>query len=388
MKPSGTVVNPLSEGISSEAAAEPCAIVILGAHGDLAKRKLLPALYALFLQGLLPPDFCIVGVSRTKWTDEQFREGMKEALTSFASDLQMDESTWRRFGPRLYYLSANFDSPEAFNDLSSLLNDLKGKHGTRGNHIFYLSTIPSLYSDIVANLQKAGLSEKTGTERSVWPRIVVEKPFGHDLASAKALNQQMHQVFDESQIYRIDHYLGKETVQNINVFRFANGIFEPLWNRKHIDHVQITMAETLGVEGRQSYYEEAGCLRDMIQNHMLQMVSLVAMEPPITLQADDVRDEKSKVLKSMRPFDPDQIPEFAVRGQYGPGFILGQKVPGYRQEPGISPESNTETFAALKLHIDNWRWAGVPFFLAEFSLQKTVYQLEGQFKTNYARSQT
>lgn len=355
--------NPLKEGLTMNQAEEPCAMVILGAHGDLTKRKLVPALYALATKGLLPPGFCVVGLSRTKMTDEEFRQAMKDSVQKYSSDAAFDSRTWDKFAEGMYYLSANFGSAASFNDLSKLLGDLSSKHGTRGNVIFYMATPPSLYGDIVDRLAESGLSEMKPGLHAPWPRIIVEKPFGRDLGSAVELDAHIHKVFDESQVFRIDHYLGKETVQNIIVLRFANGIFEPLWNRQHIDHVQITNAETLGVEGRISYYEEAGNLRDMIQNHMLQLVSLVAMEPPVSMDANATRDEKAKVLRSLRPADLSNGAKSLVRGQYGPGFVSGKAVPGYRQEEGVNPQSATETFTALKLFVDNWRWADVPFYV-------------------------
>jgi len=364
---------------AQEALSEPCAMVIMGAHGDLTKRKLIPALYALFVQGLLPKGFCVIGVSRTQLSHDDFRSSMKESIAEFASDLSL--ANWEDFAGALYYLPTNFDNPSGFSNLAAFLGDLDSKHGTASNHIFYLSTIPSLYEQIVLGLGASGLTrEKTGL-KSPWPRIVIEKPFGHDLESAKKLNAVLHQVFDESQIYRIDHYLGKETVQNIMVFRFANSIFEPLWNREHVDHVQITMAETLGVENRAAYYEEAGCLRDMLQNHMFSLLSLVAMEPPISLEPEEIRDEKAKLLKAVKPIDPERLNELAVRGQYGPGFISGQPVPGYRNEEKVNLKSNTETYAALKLFIDNWRWADVPFYVRSGKrLEKAVTEITMHFR--------
>jgi glucose-6-phosphate 1-dehydrogenase len=363
MSQSPVMANPLKEGLRRESSGEPCAMVILGAHGDLTKRKLLPALYALFIQDLLPAGFCVVGLSRTKMTDEQFRNSMKESVQSFATDLKFDEKAWDHFASSMYYRSSNFGKEEGFTELADLLDELSERHGTRGNNIFYMATPPSLYNDIVDRLAESGLAEKRGGQRAPWPRIIVEKPFGHDLKSAVDLDTHIHKVFSESQVFRIDHYLGKETVQNIMVLRFANSIFEPIWNRNHIDNIQITNAETLGVEGRGGYYEEAGNMRDMIQNHMLQLASLVAMEPPSSMDAEATRDEKAKVLRAIRPFDLSKLDRQVVRGQYGPGWVNGQEVPGYRQEPSVSSQSNTETFTALKLQIDNWRWADVPIYV-------------------------
>ena len=376
-----TLVNPLREGLMIERAAEPCAMVIMGAHGDLTKRKLIPALYALFIQGLLPEGFCIVGQSRTDMTHEQFRASMLEAMRKYAGDVPLAEEEWRRFAACLYYLPADFARPDAFRPLAGLLDELADRHGTQGNNIFYLSIAPSLYVSVIHGLSACGLAASRQGKKAPWPRIVVEKPFGHDLKSAQALDQALHDVFGEHQIFRIDHYLGKETVQNIMVLRFANGIFEPLWNRQHIEHVQITNAESIGIEGRGPYYEEAGNLRDMVQNHMLQLVSLVAMEPPISLDAEATRDERTKVLKAIRPFNPATLDQQVVRGQYGSGWILGQKVPGYREEPSVSPESRTETFSALKLFIDNWRWADVPFYVRSGKrLGKSVTEVAIQFR--------
>lgn len=382
---SPVLVNPLKEGIRIERAAEPCAMTIFGAHGDLTKRKLIPALYALYIEGFLPREFCMVGMSRTKMTDDEFRIAMRNALQQFAPDIPFEPAKWERFAARLYYLPGNFDKPGGLDELAQLLKTLETKHGTGGNNLFYLSTPPSLYNPILDRLQETKLNLRhTSVPASApapWPRIIVEKPFGRDLKSALELDDRLHEVFREDQVFRIDHYLGKETVQNIMVLRFANGIFEPLWNREHIDHVQITNAETIGVEGRGAYYEEAGNVRDMIQNHMLALVSLVGMEPPISLDAEAVRDEKAKVLRCIRPFDLDKLDEVAVRGQYGPGYIAGQAVPGYREEPNVAPESHRETFTALKLHIDNWRWAGVPFYVRSGKrLAKGVTEIAVHFK--------
>jgi glucose-6-phosphate 1-dehydrogenase len=374
--------NPLLEGMKVGRRADPFAMIIYGAHGDLTKRKLVPALYALYLEDLLPKDFAMLGLSRTKMSDDEFRNLMRDSLKQFATDLPFNEETWNRFSANLFYLSADATKPEGFAALSGKLDELKEQHGTLGNHIFYLSTAPSLYAPIVKGLAASGLAQKRRANEAPWPRVIVEKPFGHDLKSAETLDYELHEVLSEHQIYRIDHYLGKETVQNIMVLRFANGLFEPLWNQKYVDFVQITNAETLGVEGRGSYYEEAGALRDMVQNHLLQLVSLVGMEPPISLDSEATRDEKVKLLKSIVPIEPESVDQVAVRGQYGPGYILGRSVPGYRQEDGVSNESNTETFAALKLKIDNWRWAGVPFFIRSGKrLAKSITEIAIHFKS-------
>jgi len=381
MSQSPVLENPLKEGIKIEHAAEPCAMVIFGAHGDLTKRKLIPALYALYIEQFLPRDFCVVGMSRTKMSNEEFRKLMRDSMLQFASDIPVEASKWERFESCLYYLPGNFGEKGGLDDLASTLKELEQKHNTQGNNLFYLSTPPSLYDPIIDRLAESSLIERHKGEASPWPRIIVEKPFGRDLQSALDLDDHLHQVFKEDQIFRIDHYLGKETVQNIMVLRFANGIFEPIWNREHVDHVQITNAETIGVEGRGAYYEEAGNMRDMIQNHMLQLVSLVGMEPPINMAAEATRDEKSKVLRCIRPFDMDKLSDFAVRGQYGPGYIAGQAVPGYREEPNVPADSHRETFTALKLQIDNWRWAGVPFYVRSGKrLAKHVTEIAVHFK--------
>ncbi|HNB18790.1 MAG TPA: glucose-6-phosphate dehydrogenase [Candidatus Obscuribacter sp.] len=373
--------NPLLAGLEPERQVEPLSFVIFGANGDLTKRKLIPAVYALFMQGLLPRSFVLLGTSRTHFSHEEFRNAMKEALLKFASDLPFTEESWQRFASSLYYQAADSGTETGFEDIKKTLSALDEKHGTNGRHVFYLSTSPSLYLPIIKGLGKSGLVVKTRANEPAYPRVVIEKPFGHDLASSLNLDEQIHEVLREHQIYRIDHYLGKETVQNIMVFRFANAIFEPLWNRNHIDHIQVTNAETLGVEGRGAYYEEAGALRDMMQNHLMQLMALVLMEPPIAMDAESTRDEKNKVLKSLRPLTAATIDENAVRGQYGPGFILGSQVPGYRQEPSVADSSQTATFAALKLSVDNWRWSGVPIYVRTGKrLAKSITEVAVVFK--------
>ena len=341
---------------------ESCALVIFGASGDLTKRKLVPALWSLFQGRVLPEPFAVIGVARSPMSNEQFRARMREAIADFARVQPPSQKVWDRFAQSLSYYVGDPADPHLYAGLGEYLGGVEKERGTGGNRLFYCSTPPSLYPHMVARLGEAGLNRSPEASPG-WTRIIIEKPFGRDLASARALNQTVSSVFTEDQVYRIDHYLGKETVQNILVFRFANGIFEPLWNRNHVDHVQITVGESIGVEARGAYYEEAGALRDMIQNHILQLLCLVAMEAPVTFDADPVRDEKTKVLCSVRPIAPEVVDAVAVRGQYGPGFVDGQRVKGYREEKAVSGESVTDTYAALKLEVDNWRWAGVPFYL-------------------------
>jgi glucose-6-phosphate 1-dehydrogenase len=358
--PQSAIDNPLREGVRLERTADPCAVVIFGASGDLTKRKLVPALYRLTQERLLPAEFAIIGFARSPMTHEEFRAKMKDAILTYSEAKSIDEAVWESFAKGIFYVSGDVNDPEAYKRIRELLDQVDRERGTAGNRVFYLSTSPSLYAEAIEQLGAADLAKPKGKG---WTRIIIEKPFGHDLASAKALNEQVAKVFDEEQVYRIDHYLGKETVQNLMVFRFANGIFEPIWNRRYVDHVQITNAETLGVEGRGGYYDTTGVLRDMIQNHVFQVMSLVAMEPPINLGANAVRDEKIKVMQAVRSIPSDKVNESAVRGQYAAGAVAGKPVPGYREEKDVAPNSQTDTFAAVKLYFDNWRWADVPFYL-------------------------
>lgn len=361
-----------------ERAAEPCVVLIFGATGDLTRRKLLPALFRLSQQRLVPAEFAILGTARNPLNDEEFRTLMKQAIAEFGPEGELDESIWEDFARRLFYSGGDFNDPALYQNLRSRLAEIDAEFETGGNRIFYLATAPDYFGLVARQLGEAKLARPA---RSSWTRIIVEKPFGHDLESARSLNQELAKVFDEKQVYRIDHYLGKETVQNLLAFRFANSIFEPLWNRQYIDHIQITNAEALGVEGRGAYYEGAGALRDMIQNHVFQVTSLIAMEPPASLTANSVRDEKAKAMQSVRALLLEAIEKFAVRGQYGGGKVLGDTVLGYREEPGVEPNSSTETFAALKLYFDNWRWAGVPFYLRSGKrLQKHVTEIAIEFK--------
>jgi glucose-6-phosphate 1-dehydrogenase len=338
---------------------DPFSLIIFGASGDLTHRKLMPALWSLFASRTLPEPFAIVCTARTEMSDDAFRAKMRDGVNEFARLKVPNDSVWTRFATNVSYVAGDPSSADLYARLAEHVATLERERRIPQNRLYYCATPPSLYDDIIANLGAAGLA---GEERG-WTRIIVEKPFGHNLETARALNRQVTSVFREEQVYRIDHYLGKETVQNILVFRFANGIFEPLWNRNHVAEVQITVAEAIGVEGRGSYYEESGALRDMMQNHLLQLLCLIAMEAPVTFDARPVRDEKNKVMQAIRPIDPAKVDEVALRAQYGPGYVGGKAVPGYRQEKGVKPDSITETYAALRVTIDSWRWAGVPFYL-------------------------
>jgi glucose-6-phosphate 1-dehydrogenase len=341
--------------------AEPCAVVIFGASGDLAKRKVIPALYDLAQHNSLGERYAIIGFARTHMTDETFRATLSEAAKTISEVGPIDPAKWEQFAANLYYVTGEYNDQNAYGALAKRLGELDEEKKLGGNRLLYLSTPPEVYPDIVEQVGRAGLNHPTGP--TAWTRIIIEKPFGRDLASAKELNKIVLSVFEEKQVYRIDHYLGKDTVQNLLVLRFSNGIFEPLWNRNYVDHVQITAAETLGVERRGGFYETAGALRDMIQSHVLQLTSLVSVEPPASFDATAVRNEKLKVLQSIRPFNLEMVAQDVVRGQYAPGTIDSKPVPGYRDEPNVNPNSRTETFVAMKLLIDNWRWAGVPFYL-------------------------
>ena len=352
----------------------PCSIIIFGASGDLTKRKLIPALYHLFRSRLISKRFFVMGTARTAMDDDAFRKAVEGAVR------QRDDysaADWGDLAKRIYYRPIDYGDVDAYRELAAAIDEKDRRHGTGGNMIFYLATPPSLYETIVENIGASGLNE----EKRGWKRVVIEKPYGRDLESAKKLDRVVHQSFREDQVYRIDHYLGKDTVQNIVMLRFANAIFEPLWDRRYIDHVQITVAETLGVEKRAGYYEQAGVLRDMFQNHLLQILSLVAMEPPSVFESEHVRDERVKVLKAIRPLPLDSMRDHLVIGQYTAGKVDGARVPGYRNETGVAPDSMTPTFAAMKLHIDNWRWNGVPFYLRSGKrMAKRSTEVSIQFK--------
>ncbi len=358
----GAAFNPLRAGIPSDRISEACSIVFFGASGDLFKRMLLPAIYSMRLGGTLPTDFALVGFSRTAFTDDTFRDYCKQQLDTFMPDGQKPQGElWEDFARRISYITADFKDGKCFTQLKGLLEKNDKDLGTGGNHVFYLSTPPPVFPEIVKQLHTCGLdphSNETG-----WTRLVVEKPFGTDLETARALQRTIERAFPESSVYRIDHYLGKEPVQDIMALRFANTIFEPIWNRNYVQSVQITAAETLGVEERGGYYDHAGALRDMIQNHVTNLLALVAMEPPISSAADDIRSEKYKVLSAISPPAYEEVASRSVRGQYGPGTIDGKPVKAYRDEDDVSRDSNTETYAAVKYCIDNWRWSGVPFYL-------------------------
>jgi glucose-6-phosphate 1-dehydrogenase len=358
------MTNPLREGLSTERIPPPCTVVIFGATGDLTKRKLVPALYNLALDRLLSPGTAVVGFARRPKDDPQFRAEQREAVAQFSRRKPLDETIWADFAQGLHYCQSDFGDPKGYARLAALLDEIDRTRGRVGHRIYYLSVPPTEFGTIVARLAEAGLVNAVATEATRGAtRIIVEKPFGTDLASGAALDAELLSVFDEKQIFRIDHYLGKETVQNLLVFRFANAIFEPLWSRAHVDHVQITVAEDLGVEGRGAFYEGAGAMRDVVQNHLLQLLAIAAMEPPVAFDAESVRDEKTKVLRALRPISPAEIESHVVRGQYGPGTIAGRAVVGYRQEPNVDPSSRVETYVAIRAHVDNWRWGGVPFLL-------------------------
>ena len=343
------------------ATADSCTVILFGASGDLAKRKVIPAMYDLAQYNSLGACYAIIGFARTPMTDETFRNNVGEAAKTISEVGPIDPQKWSDFAANLFYAEGDYSDPDSYSRLVRRLAELEAAKKLCGNRLFYLSTPPEVYPDIVEQLGRAGLARPN--KPNSWVRIIIEKPFGRDLASAKQLNKIVLNVFEEKQIYRIDHYLGKDTVQNLLVLRFGNGIFEPLWNRNYVDQVQITASETLGVERRGGFYETAGALRDMIQSHVLQLTSLVAVEPPASFDATAVRNEKLKVLQSIRPFNLEMVAQWVVRGQYAPGKIADKSLPGYREEQGVKPDSRTETFVAMRLLVDNWRWAGVPFYL-------------------------
>jgi glucose-6-phosphate 1-dehydrogenase len=354
------LANPFQDPLRFERRVPSCAVVIFGANGDLTKRKLLPSLYRLAFERRLPQGFAVVGISRTAMSDEDFRKKMEASVKEFLENSPFDQDLWDDFARGLFYIAGDVGDDAMYQRLSTRLDEISQARQTAGNALFYLSTQPSHYGTAARGLGRAGLARGAG---GAWRRLVVEKPFGHDQASARELELALHEHFTEDQLYRIDHYLGKETVQNILAFRFGNPLFEPLWNRQYINSVQITAAESIGVEGRGGYYQEAGALRDMIQNHLLQVLATVAMEPSAVFEPTAVRDERAKLLRSIRIYKPSEVDQHAVAGQYGPASAGGKELVGFRQEEGVNPKAMTDTYAAVEFQIDNWRWAGVPFYV-------------------------
>jgi glucose-6-phosphate 1-dehydrogenase len=371
-----TVANSTTPSVKARP-GDPCVMVIFGAAGDLTKRKLMPALYNLLHTGLLPEKFAIIAVSIEDFNDDAFREKLTGEIREFAT-CEVEPQKWAWFSERVYYMKGDFRDEKLYQQVKAKLAEVGKAQDASGNCLFYLATSPVFFGEIVRQL---GVAKLVGQDDNLWRRVIIEKPFGRDLDSAHALNKGIKTVLTEDQIYRIDHYLGKETVQNMMVFRFGNGIFEPIWNRRYIDHVQITVAETVGVEERGGYYDQSGALRDMVPNHMLQLVSMTAMEPPISFDSEAVRDEKAKVLNAIQIMTPEDVLTHAARGQYGPGTENGKSANAYRSEPHVKPDSTTETFAALVLHIDNWRWAGVPMYLRTGKrMAERVTEIAIQFK--------
>jgi glucose-6-phosphate 1-dehydrogenase len=374
--------NPLRNGLIDDKTGEACALVIFGASGDLTRRKLVPALYNLAVSRALPGAFAIVGVARRPKTDDAFRAEMKEGTAKFSRRKPLDEAVWSDFEKGITYVQGTFEDPKTYQNMRKHLEALDKERGTQGNRLYYFAVPPSDFGIIVDGLREAKLV-RSGEEKEggPWTRVVFEKPFGHDLKSAVDLNDTIARVFKENEVFRIDHYLGKETVQNLLVFRFANSLFEPVWSREHVDHVQITVAEEIGVEGRGKFFEQTGVTRDIVENHAMQLLCLTAMEPPISLAADAVRDEKVKVLRSLRPIGRSQVATNVIRGQYGRGFVRADEVPAYREEPDVAPASQTETYVAMRVFIDNWRWGGVPFYVrAGKRLPKRVTEIAVTFK--------
>ncbi|PYL93370.1 MAG: glucose-6-phosphate dehydrogenase [Verrucomicrobia bacterium] len=369
--------NPLREGLSTRAVPQPCAIVIFGATGDLTHRKLIPALYNLAADGELPPAVTVVGFARRPKSDDEFRKELAETTKQFSRQ-DVREDIWKTFSQSLFYHQSEFEDESGYQSIAKRLDKIDEERGTRGNRLFYFAAAPEQFEPILKNLKAAGHNK---AKEGSWARVIIEKPFGRDLASAQELNRVVSDAFAEDQTYRIDHFLGKETAQNILVLRFANAIFEPIWNARYIDHVQITAAETLGVEGRAGYYETAGALRDMVQNHLLQLLCLVAMEAPTDLSADSIRDEKVKVVRSLRRYRVDDIAKLVVRGQYTSGAINAENVPGYREEEKVDPKSETDSFVALRLSVDTWRWSDVPIYLRVGKrLPKSATEISVHFK--------